>query len=516
MTLVPHQRRERTARRTGLLLAGLLAPNLAAIPASVSASAQNAATQNPAAPSFRAGPTPGNPGTPAVPTAPAPGQPGAASTFWTRSTLLGDMYGLRPWLGDYGITVGAQETSEVLGNVTGGTRRGADYDGLTLLSLGLDTEKAFGWKDGTFNISALQIHGRNLSTDTLDNIQTPSGIEANRATRLWELWYDQSFGDTTDLKVGQQSIDQEFMVSTYSGTFINTMMGWPTVPSYDLYAGGPAYPLASLGVRARAMPLRNLTVLGGVFDDNPPGGSFDDNSQVRGAEQSGAAFNAGTGALFITELQYAINQPVEGDVVRPGDGPPGLPGTYKIGAWVDTGRGFLDQRFGSDGRSLADPKSNGDPRHRPDNYSVYAVIDQLVWRPDPSGARALGVFARVMGAPSDRNFISFSLNTGLVLKAPFAGRDNDSIGIGYGLAKVSGRASELDQDTAAFSFMPTPVRSSESFLELTYQFQAAPWWLIQPDAQYVFTPGGGIADPARPGRRIGNEAILGLRTNITF
>ena len=103
-----------------------------------------------------------------------------------------------------------------------------------------------------------------------------------------------------------------------------------------------------------------------------------------------------------------------------------------------------------------------------------------------------------------------------MLKAPFAGRDSDSVGLGYGLAKVSARASGLDQDTATFSGSPYPVRSTESFLELTYQFQATPWWLIQPDAQYVFTPGGGNPDPNNPGRRIGNEAILGLRTNVTF
>jgi hypothetical protein len=29
-------------------------------------------------------------------------------------------------------------------------------------------------------------------------------------------------------------------------------------------------------------------------------------------------------------------------------------------------------------------------------------------------------------------------------------------------------------------------------------------------------PGGGIANPATPGTRIGNEAVFGLRTNVTF
>ncbi len=45
--------------------------------------------------------------------------------------LLGDMWGLRTALAKYGISFALQETSEVLGNVTGGAKRGAAYDGLT-------------------------------------------------------------------------------------------------------------------------------------------------------------------------------------------------------------------------------------------------------------------------------------------------------------------------------------------------------------------------------------------------
>ncbi len=126
---------------------------------------------------------------------PASGEPGLTTGLWTRGNLLGDMCGLRTALGKYGISFGLQETSEVWGNVTGGIHRGATYDGLTMLSVGLDTAKAFGWEGGTFNISALQIHGRNISADNLLNLQTASGIEATPTTRLWELWYQQSFLD---------------------------------------------------------------------------------------------------------------------------------------------------------------------------------------------------------------------------------------------------------------------------------------------------------------------------------
>ena len=445
---------------------------------------------------------------------PSPGEAG----FWSqlsspsRTNLLGDLWGLRPTLATRGVMLGLAETSEVFGNATGGVHRDAHYDGVTTISLGVDTAAAFGWQGGIFNISAFQIHGRSISQDNLFNLQTASGVEAQRATRVWELWYQQAFlGGKLDVKIGQQSLDQEFITSSNSNLFINTAAGWPLVPSVDLYAGGPSYPLASLGVRLRAQPIDTVTILGGVFDDNPPGGPFYDDSQVRGASQAGTNFHLGTGALVIAEVQYALNPPPT-EKEQPATG---LPGGYKLGGWYDSGH-FPDQRFGTDGLSLADAASNGNPRFRGKNWSLYGVFDQMVWRPAPDAAQAVGVFARLMGAPGDRNLASFSVNAGITLKAPLPGRDNDTLGFGFGLAKIGNRAILLDQDTAALRNGAYPIRSSESFIELTYQAQVAPWLAMQPDFQYVWTPSGGIPNPNNPAKRIGNEAIFGIRTNVTF
>lgn len=448
-------------------------------------------------------------------TAPEPGAGAPAdSDLWTRSNLLGDMGGLRTLLGQVGLTFTLQETSEIFGNVSGGASRGAAYDGLTQMGLALDTDKAFGWSGGAFNVSALQIHGRNLSAERLYNLQTISGIEASRTTRLWELWYQQSLpGNAADLRLGQQSLDQEFITSQYSALFVNTMMGWPMLPSADLYAGGPAYPLSSLGARLRVKPSAPITMLAGVFDDNPPGGPFANDSQLRGAEAAGLKFNLNTGALLIAELQYAVNQsaPDASGSTAPASG---LPATYKLGAWFDTAR-FPDQRFDNTGRSLADPASNGIPALHRGNWSVYAVVDQTIWR-DADASHSISVFARPMAAPGDRNLIDFSINSGLSATSPLAGRESDTVDIGFGVAKVSGRASALDRDTALFTGSARPVRSSESFIELTYQLQATPWWLIQPDLQYIINPGGGIPNPLSPSARLQNEMVLGLRTNIVF
>ncbi|MGD0106495.1 MAG: carbohydrate porin [Rhodopila sp.] len=410
------------------------------------------------------------------------------------------------------MSLAIEETSEVLGNATGGVHKGADYDGLTQILLQLDTRRAFGWYGGTFNVSGLQIHGRSLSSDNLQTLQTASGIEADRATRLWELWYQQKFleEDRLDIKVGQQSLDQEFMVSQNASYFINTMFGWPMLPSADLPGGGPAYPLSALGVRVRTRPIDPLTFLLGVFNGSPVANSNGDPQMVNG---SGTSFPVHGGALVIGEMQFSY--PALGSMIN-ADQPEPLARLYKLGFWYDT-ESFADQQFDNAGLSLANPASSGVPLNHHGDFSVYAVADQLIWADPHEGDRTINVFARVMGAPqANRNLITFSANAGLTMHEPFLHRDADTFAIGMGFAKVSGADAALDKATAAFTNTFVPVRGSETYIEATYQYQATPWLQIQPDMQYVFRPGAGLADPNNPGHLIGDEFVLGVRTNILF
>ena len=465
-----------------------------------------------ATPAPAAGPSNAQPAAPATADSAAAkpdATPPAPTGFWERSNLLGDMGGLRPWLGNYGVTVGLQETSEYLNNLSGGTRRGGAYDGLTQIGIGVDTQKAFGLPGGIFNVSGLQIHGSNLSSRDLQTLLAASGIEANDATRLWELWYQQSLlGGKVDVKVGQQSLDQEFMVSQYAGSFMNATFGWSALPSTDLPAGGPAYPLSSLGVRVRATPTDNWTVLAGVFDGSPAGNGVGDPQQLN---SHGTNFNLHDGALFIGEVQYALN-PAPSDPAAPKPG--GLPGTYRLGFWYNTQQ-FADQGFDTTGLSLANPASNGVPQNHRGDYSFYAVADQMVWRPSADSPQSVGVFARIMGAPGDRNLVDLGINAGVTLKAPFKGRDNDVVGLALGYAQIGSHAQDLASATAAYT-PGYPSRGSETVVEATYQYQVTPWWQLQADFQYVFSPGGGIPNPDNPSQRVSNEAIVGVRTNITF
>ncbi|WP_408734883.1 carbohydrate porin [Asaia platycodi] len=230
----------------------------------------------------------------------------------------------------------------------------------------MDTQRAVGLYGGTFNVSMEQIHGRNFSADNLMALQTVSGIEADRSTRLWELWYDQKFLDQQklDIKIGQQSLDQEYMVSSNALVFANTMFGWPMVPSADMPGGGPAYPLSALGVRGKYWLATPLYLLGGVYSGSPTK-NRDGDPQI--TNPSGTTFPLNRGVLAIAELQYVY--PALGAMVSPDEVQP-LSHVYRIGGWYDS-EPFADQFWDNTGVPLASPDSNGTARtHRAPSASM--------------------------------------------------------------------------------------------------------------------------------------------------
>ncbi len=435
------------------------------------------------------------PGGPAVAATGTAAAPSPAPELPEQKTLLGDLDGVRPWLAGYGASFDLSETSEVLGNFTGGVRQGAIYEGLSDLGFRFDLRPYYQWP-GVFFVRAYQIHGRGLSGNNVGNLATISSIEATRTTRLFELWFEQHVGDWLHIRVGQQNAGQEFIVSSTAQLFVNATFGWPTLPAADLPSGGPTYPLATPALRFKVDASDDLTFFAGAFNGDPAGpGSGDPQRR----DPSGTALRTHDGVLALTEMRYHP---------RNSDGA----GTYRLGAWFNSER-FADQRFASNGVSLASPASTGRPRLYNGDFSLYAIIDQPLFRAGNSD-RGLSVFARAMGAPGDRNLVDLYLDGGATYKGIFG--DGDTLGLAAAYARIGPAARRLDADTAAFTGQPTPIRSSETALELTYQIPLLPWWQVQPDFQYIINAGGGIANPLSPSSRIGNALVGGLRTTIAF
>ena len=419
--------------------------------------------------------------------------------------LFGD-WGPREELAKAGVTACLNYIGEVLGNPTGGVHRGAIYEGRLEMALNIDLEKLANWSGATFHVNAYQIHGRGLSANNLGNILTVSNIEAERTTRLFDLWLQQElWDDLLSIRVGQLGVDDEFITSQYGGLFVNSTFGWPGIDAADLPSGGPAYPLSTPGIRLKLQPRDQLSFMVAAFNGDPAGPGP---GTAQSRDSSGTAFRLEDDPFVIAEAAYALNQ--EKDAT-------GLPGTYKLGGWYHFGR-FADQRFGSAGISLASPASSGVPAQHRGDYGLYALLDQMVWRVPETKDNGLGVFLRVAGSPSSRNLVDFYVDGGFNYKGLIPGRDDDVAGLGIGYARISDAASGLDREANFFNGTHRPVRDHEMALELTYRAQVTPWWTLQPDLQFIAHPGGHVSDPADPtgNRAIRDALILGVRTGISF
>jgi porin len=427
----------------------------------------------------------------------------APKSIWEQDTLTGDWNGGRTALKNDGIDITLNYIGETFGVLSGGLNRRASYEGRFEFSADADLQKLIGWRGAAAHVTVYQIHNGGFNAaDNVGSISDPSNIVALATTRLFTAWLEQSFGDRVSVRVGQLAADDEFFTSDTAGGLINGTFGWGDVLAANMINGGPAYPLATPGARLKVNPTDNLTVLAAVFSGDPAGAHCNDEPQR--CNRHGTTFSFSGGALWIGELQYAVNQ---------GKNVPGLPGVYKIGAWYATAH-FADQHYGVDAAgnkiSLADPAAVGAFNHSGD-WGIYAVADQMVWR---EGERSLNLFLRGGFSPSDRNLVSYYVDGGAGFKGLLPGRADDVLTFGVAYAKISADAIAADNDALALA-PPYAVRDDEIVFELDYAAQIAPWWTVQPDIQYIVHPNGG-QNPNDPTLALEDAFVVGLRSTIKF
>ena len=411
----------------------------------------------------------------------------------------------REILADWGIQFNATYIAEVFGNPAGGVRRGTIYTGRLDLGTGVDLEKVIGWTGATFHANMYQIHGQGLSRDYVGNLMLVSGVEALPATRLYELWIEQSLMDGKLLvKVGQQASDVEFFDSKYDDIFTNSALGWPGITGINLLAGGPSPPLAVPGIRMKAQLSDSITAYAAIFDGDaaPPDSPLD--PQL--ANPHGILFRVNDPAWMIGQLKYKFTI-----------GESKLPGTITGGAWKHLGE-FNDMRYAVGGFALADPAGSGEPQKLRGNQGIFGVYEQMFARAASNPDKGAAFFVRTSISPSDRNLISFYLDGGFQFTGFSDARPNDKIGVAMTYAKISDAVRQADRDTNMFTGIASPVRDYEAVFEMTYVAEVQSNWTVQPVFQYVFHPGGGIADPDDPTQihRIKDAAVFGLRSTINY
>ena len=410
----------------------------------------------------------------------------------------------RERLADWGIAFSATYIGETLGSASGGVRRGTIYTGRLDLGTDVDLDKLVGWSGATFHANIFQIHGEGLSRDYVGNLMLVSGIEALPATRLYEMWIEQSlFGGRLMVKVGQQPSDIEFIDSRYDDIFVNSALGWPGITGVILPSGGPSPPLAVPGIRLKALLSDSITAYFAVFDGDAASAGPED-PQIKNPH--GLLFRVNDPPWLIGQLKYGFRL-----------GTADLPGSITAGAWYHMGT-FDDQRLTAQGLSLADPSGSGEPASLRRNRGLFAVYEQRLVRSVLDPQKGIGLFARVSVSPSDRNLVSMYLDGGVQVTGFSAHRPNDKIGVAMTYARISDAARQFDRDEQQFSGIAIPARDYEAIVEMTYFAEVAAGVAVQPLFQYVMHPGGGAADPNDPRStsRIRDAAVFGLRTTISY
>lgn len=345
------------------------------------------------------------------------------------------------------LTYGA----DILGNATGGRSRGVTYEGrLGLIADGdLHNVLGPGWRG---HASVHFIHGRGLSATRLDNLLAVSGLEAEPALRVFNLWIERDLGRSS-LRLGQFTAAQEFAVSPTGALFVNSTFGWPAAFAADLPDGGSSYPLAAPGVRLSVRTDARDTVLVAVFSGDPAGKGGGDPQR---RDRSGfAGWRFADGVFAIAEAQRSF-------------GPDGA-GVVKAGGWRQSGGAAID------------------------DWAAYAMADAPIWR-DASGPRRLDGFLRV-AATGERGLVRRYADAGVVLTGPLARRPRDKLGAALAWASVDGARA-----------------GGEGVAELTYQAVMSSRFSIQPDLQYVIRPSGS----APAGARAPNALVGGVRITASF
>ena len=411
---------------------------------------------------------------------------------------------------------------DAFANPAGGIKQGFGYDGRFGTIIDADLQKLLGWAGATFHASIHQIHGTEFSGQNLDNLMTVSGIEAPPSTRLFNLWVAQDIDRQMNVRVGQITAAQEFLVSQNANLFVNSTFGWPVLSAQDLPSGGPAYPEATPGVRVQFKPNDNVTVLAAIFNGDPAGPGAGNPVQ---RDPFGLAFRVADPPFLIAELDYSYGQgQARGNPNQEGANTPALavggstsdlPGTIKVGAWLHTGK-FSDQQFNSQGTSLA--ASGGSPLEYSGDYAIYGVLDQTLWTAPDKDNGTLGLFLRGVVAPEDRNMIDRYIDGGLTYKGLISSRPDDTLGLAFAYGHISSDAAAYDAEIDAITGHAFPVRDFEAAIELTYQWVLRDGWYIQPNLQYIIHPGGFIANPAEPGTTsaILNAVVVGTRLVAHF
>ncbi|MHC5114261.1 MAG: carbohydrate porin [Planctomycetota bacterium] len=384
-----------------------------------------------------------------------------AGPFEYEEGLLGDAWGLRPKLSEFGVDVHFHTLITGQSIVDGGTESkdvlSASYD----LSLYFDTAAMGLWEnghglfrlEGKTNDSGVNPYTGAIIPVNFDAVVPEPGRNAGVPT---EWWYSHRFADgKIELVAGMYDIARFFDLSPFSGPyhyrFMNAHMFFNSVLL-------PYAPYNKLGGVLIVKPNDWLTVTTGISDPNSSAVDVDwfDESD----------FN------LLHEWRMKLE-------VFP------LPTMLNIGfAYTDQDRATIAQNPMVPGTEMSS-----------DDWAGFLGVTQWLYQDEGDPHRAIALFGRFGFTDGDVNIIENHLSGGVSFDGMIPSRPKDVIGVAAWYNDFSGDLS------------PTLDDSSYGF-EAYYKLQLTNWVALTGDIQYLLDPG--IQQGAD------DTVVLGLRAMIQY
>lgn len=327
----------------------------------------------------------------------------------------------------------------------GGLDRGGAYIDLFDAQVGVDLEKTIGWGGAQFFLYGIYSNGNSIGEKTVDlngvsNIET--GVEA---VRVVEAWIDQSFAEgRASLRAGLYDIASEFDAGEVRSLFLNASQGSGTDFSQTGLGGPSMWPVTSVAARLNWM-FEDDVYARAVIADGVPG-------DLEHPKRTTIDFDEGDGALIAAEVGIAR----EGRL-------------WSLGAWTYTEK-FAD----------LDPASARTHHNR----GAYVALEEALLSREEGCDFDLSGSVRFGVADSDINAVSSFFGATLVGTGVIAARPDDQLGFGVAVAELGRKGRQAIADAGG------DPANREINIELTYYADVTEWLSLQPDVQYIISPGG--------------------------
>ncbi|HWK44660.1 MAG TPA: carbohydrate porin [Stellaceae bacterium] len=409
-------------------------------------------------------------------------EPGGAMTSIGNSLLAHGIY-LR---GDY--------IGEFAANPSGGIKQSDRYAGQVDAGADFDLNTIAGIPGAAVHLTFSQRHGQNLAAkDIGSSVSVQEVYGGGQTYRLSELSWDQAlFNDKLEFLVGRIDVGSDFAASSiYCNFQTNSVCGNPSLFGQDNSL--TYFPVPTWGGRFTVKPTPQYYIQSGAYEASAYQGL---------STQHGFDFSTdkSTGVIIPFEVGYQTSFRTDA-----------MPRHYRLGGFYDSAQ-YNDPYFDTTGRSQA--VTGGSFQTHSGRTTLFALFDQMIWRPDPAKERGLILFGGLTTGTSSDQVADYYLQLGLLQRGTFEGRDADTVGLVVTDLKFSQRTENFIIDSRRLAGGTGSPNANMIMMEVNYGAQVTPWLRFVPNLQYIINPDN-INEPTRK-TNIPDAFVIGLKMAVSL